>query len=1075
MSLDTEILADNPLGYWKLDETSGTVATDSGSGLNNGTIAGTPALDNRSLCYKDTVGKSIDFDGVNDDIDFVNTLSTALNGATQITVEALFRPEDIAANRVILQVILDGTLSGLQLGHTSSGVRFFAQAQGPAPNSQIVSSADTQTHVIKHAVGVVDFAKGMVLLYVDGVLVDSLEASFAVGAFTVGTPTGADRIGSDQGGGSFFNGKIQNVAVYNTALAATRVRAHYRATLPYTSPVLRALKQLNPIGFWPLDETSGDALDWAGGETDLVNSGPTQAGTSLIPTESGTSYLYTAGSSNFSKVNLPAYLKPTITSFVAVVKRSSATAGVIMAGVPTGAAADARGMRLLLAAGGNISLQKGPVGAGSFETVTTVGTLAVGETGIVACSSDGSFIKVSLNAEEVSIASATVIEWADSGTGPSPAQLYIGGSRDNTAGTDANVEFLDAEVQACAFYDSLVSGQTVFNLMGAFVQETSNVGFLKVLQNLAPTLYYPFGEVGGSRAVDFSGNNLNAPYIGTITPGTQGNVHHDARGSTLFNGVDSRLTVGAVTDFIYIKNTQVYGISVNFKLNSLATDLQVIAGNLRNNGVNEGFHLVYRSTNLIEMTVASGGAIKTSATSPTVNDTFWHNLVVTCDNVNLTLYIDGVAGTPVAVGANGAGNNSFPLDVGFEGSGTAAFDGMLQYLAVSPATITAQGAKQIYEAYRSRYAAEVIANQPIGYWRMNEPSGSIIDYGSNNNVGTVNGGALHADSNTPVINESGHTSVLFDGVDDYLDMGSMSAEFTGIGTADYALVSWVRPTDIDLTSQIIMGWRTSTTSADDFTILNIDSVANELQAEAQPAGGGAPSLKGRVVTQDAWQFVAAVKLSSQRFASINGTLDNVIADTINMDTFVDQVFNIGRQAFSGSELHTAGQICETAVFDSTLTPEQLLDIYEAASLIVNTFLGFTGTITESLDITKWTVDVFRADTMVLLGSVDVDTSLDATYSADIFLSGYTGDCLLVFRVKTGVEWQASTAYSLGDYVIPTDTVTTPHLWVVTTAGTSGGAEPSWNLSGTTVDGTVTWTYVDRLVRSIVQGPMIPTP
>lgn len=57
------------------------------------------------------------------------------------------------------------------------------------------------------------------------------------------------------------------------------------------------------------------------------------------------------------------------------------------------------------------------------------------------------------------------------------------------------------------------------------------------------------------------------------------------------------------------------------------------------------------------------------------------------------------------------------------------------------------------------------------------------------------------------------------------------------------------------------------------------------------------------------------------------------------------------------------------------------------------------------------------------------------------------------------DWVMSTAYSLGDYVEPT----TPNGFVYecTTAGTSGGSEPTWPTTGigTTVsDGTAVWTF-----------------
>lgn len=56
-------------------------------------------------------------------------------------------------------------------------------------------------------------------------------------------------------------------------------------------------------------------------------------------------------------------------------------------------------------------------------------------------------------------------------------------------------------------------------------------------------------------------------------------------------------------------------------------------------------------------------------------------------------------------------------------------------------------------------------------------------------------------------------------------------------------------------------------------------------------------------------------------------------------------------------------------------------------------------------------------------------------------------------------WQASHAYSLGDKRVPISKGTNNRTHRVTTAGTSGGTEPTWSntLDGTTADGSVVWT------------------
>lgn len=57
---------------------------------------------------------------------------------------------------------------------------------------------------------------------------------------------------------------------------------------------------------------------------------------------------------------------------------------------------------------------------------------------------------------------------------------------------------------------------------------------------------------------------------------------------------------------------------------------------------------------------------------------------------------------------------------------------------------------------------------------------------------------------------------------------------------------------------------------------------------------------------------------------------------------------------------------------------------------------------------------------------------------------------------TAVAWIASTAYVVGDFIIPTSA--NDHYYKCTTAGTSDSSEPTWPTDGSTVtDATVVWT------------------
>lgn len=113
--------------------------------------------------------------------------------------------------------------------------------------------------------------------------------------------------------------------------------------------------------------------------------------------------------------------------------------------------------------------------------------------------------------------------------------------------------------------------------------------------------------------------------------------------------------------------------------------------------------------------------------------------------------------------------------------------------------------------------------------------------------------------------------------------------------------------------------------------------------------------------------------------------------------------------------------------------------------------AFTGTlqVTHNTDLSD-----NPQDFVYYLGSNATGTKLEA-------VSNPGTDQITITPTNNIPTWAATTAYSLGDRVEPT----TPNTYVyeVTTAGTSGGSEPTWPtvVGSTVVDGTVVWTCIAK--------------
>jgi hypothetical protein len=211
-----EVLADSPIGFWLLDETSGTVATDASGNANHGTYLGSPALATR------TVGPltCANFDGSNDHVD----LPVIAVGVSPYTLEAVgiadtlkydvwLLGEDYSNNFVTAAI-------GMQTGGTGTAGQIVGGGYYGGGSWATVIDGTWIAGATHHVVYTYDGTTGR--LYVDGV---------AAGTVTTAGGSSSNHwgIGVDTFRGGFWDGAIAGVALYNTALSAGRVAAHYEA------------------------------------------------------------------------------------------------------------------------------------------------------------------------------------------------------------------------------------------------------------------------------------------------------------------------------------------------------------------------------------------------------------------------------------------------------------------------------------------------------------------------------------------------------------------------------------------------------------------------------------------------------------------------------------------------------------------------------------------------------------------------------------------------------------------------------------------------------------------------------
>lgn len=222
MTYASEVLADSPYAYYKLDESSGaTTAVDSSGNARDMTHArGAVAFGTAQLIVDGVTCGTFD---TADELAFSNT-SITTGG---LTIEAWVKTTNNTTARGIIGWHNSGNIATKRftLEMLSSGI-VQATVQTSSGSAVTLTSTTAVNNGNPHHVVLTTtaFSGGTIVLYVDGAQEDTDTA-------TTGTAQGANRmrLGGIGASGTCWSGDIDEGAFYNSALSAGRVSDHYDA------------------------------------------------------------------------------------------------------------------------------------------------------------------------------------------------------------------------------------------------------------------------------------------------------------------------------------------------------------------------------------------------------------------------------------------------------------------------------------------------------------------------------------------------------------------------------------------------------------------------------------------------------------------------------------------------------------------------------------------------------------------------------------------------------------------------------------------------------------------------------
>jgi hypothetical protein len=227
-----EVLADNPIAYYRFEETSGTTATDTSGNSNSGTYTNGVLLDQPSAR---NLGRAARFDGVDDFVGTPRTVSGNFTLELWITTTApsLSGGQAYEGNGLLWSDV-GGAADDFVLAMLNSGLSFFTGN----PDVSVTAGAPINDGRWHHLVAT-RTQGGNVEIFVDGV---SRGTATTNNNPLTGNPSIV--IGGNTLDSRYFGGLIDEVAYYPSVLSAARIRAHFAAGT--------AVAAIPTLGAWTL-------------------------------------------------------------------------------------------------------------------------------------------------------------------------------------------------------------------------------------------------------------------------------------------------------------------------------------------------------------------------------------------------------------------------------------------------------------------------------------------------------------------------------------------------------------------------------------------------------------------------------------------------------------------------------------------------------------------------------------------------------------------------------------------------------------------------------------------------------
>lgn len=479
-----------------------------------------------------------------------------------------------------------------------------------------------------------------------------------------------------------------------------------------------------------------------------------------------------------------------------------------------------------------------------------------------------------------------------------------------------------------------------------------------------PLAYYRFDDAVATDGLD----TTVATNLGSL----------GATGNGSFDGANSRGVAGAISGDTAIAFAQAAPANINYvgsvvipnnaalnpsqtgtnpftvecwvKPNNNVSTLLSPVCSMEGSSTGRSGYMIYQNGNIWQLRLGNATSttpvLTLNAPANSVTAGTWQHLAITYTggtNGTATIYVNGVnvaTGSPSGVGY--AANTTYPFRIGAFNALNRTFDGTVDEVAFFGSELSAARIQaRVTEATSNPagYQSHVLADSPVGYWRLNEVAFVPRTPPVANNAGSLGDSADGAYSTG-----SKNTSTGPSTTDTYTGFGTSNSALAlhtangYVGTAlgllnnrtAFSVTGWIKRGATHSTRGGYFGQNDVLEFGDSGSGANIEAWINATNGNLTPA---------YPMADDRWGFIALTgdaticRLTVHYYDPADSTHKVVTQTRAGVANFGTNAFNFnigGGGIFNTSGDFFRGEIDEVAVFDKALTPGRIQSLYDAA-------------------------------------------------------------------------------------------------------------------------------------------------